>query len=307
MSHQSVLLHESVTALITDAGGYYVDGTFGRGGHSQAILNGLNENGRLLAIDKDIEACEYSERYLAADGRFSMVHGAFSELKSICEARGLLGKIAGILLDLGVSSPQLDEHERGFSFLRDGPLDMRMDNTKGLSAATWLAEVDEKTLARVLQEYGEERFAKLIARAIVQQRKATPLETTHQLAQLITDAIPCREKHKHPATRSFQAIRIFINDELGDLQTLLDDSLAILKPGGRLCVISFHSLEDAMVKRFIRYHERGGAVPSKLPLRECEIPRPLKQLGKAIRPCKDETADNVRARSAILRVAERQA
>ncbi|TDQ57999.1 16S rRNA (cytosine1402-N4)-methyltransferase [Mesocricetibacter intestinalis] len=309
--HLTVLLHEAVEGLALKEDGIYIDGTFGRGGHSRLILSLLGKNGRLIAFDRDPQAI--AEAQSIQDPRFSIIHASFSSLPDICEDLGLIGKIDGILLDLGVSSPQLDDAQRGFSFMKDGPLDMRMDSSKGLSAAQWLQQVSEADLTWVLKEFGEERFAARIARAIVAYNKAAaagehpPLTRTLALAELIARSIPFKDKHKHPATRSFQAIRIFINAELEELEGVLKGALKVLAPQGRLSVISFHSLEDRMVKQFIRKQSQGEALPKGLPLREDQIQRnqTLKSIGKAIRAGERETAINPRARSAVLRVAQR--
>ena len=307
MKHLPVMFAEALQQLAIKKDGIYLDCTFGRGGHSQGILDELDESGRLLALDRDADAVhsEYAQAMLK-DQRFILVHNCFSELESILVTAGLAGKIDGVLMDLGVSSPQLDNPERGFSFLRDGPLDMRMDGSSGISAAQWLANVDEQVLAKVLFEYGEERFARRIARAVVDTRTQTPITTTRQLAQLIEDAVPVREKHKHPATRTFQAIRIEINKELEELNDVLRQSVRVLKPGGRLVVISFHSLEDRIVKRFIRNESGAKYNPGKLPIKEADFAKGcLKKIGKALKAGKQEIALNPRARSAIMRVAER--
>ena len=309
--HATVLLHETVDGLALKENGIYIDGTFGRGGHSRLILSKLSANGRLIAIDRDPKAV--AEAHKIQDLRFHIEHSAFSDILPICEKLNLLGKIDGILLDLGVSSPQLDDAERGFSFMKDGPLDMRMDNSQGLSAAEWLQRVSEQDLAWVLKTFGEERFAKKIASAIVNYNKSAVqnggecLTRTLQLAELIAQTVPFKDKHKHPATRSFQAIRIFINAELDELEKVLASALAVLAPGGRLSIISFHSLEDRMVKHFMRKQSQGEAIPKGLPLREDQIQRNqrLKVIGKAIMPSEDEIAQNPRARSAVLRIAER--
>ncbi|OBX10133.1 16S rRNA methyltransferase [Gallibacterium salpingitidis] len=310
-AHFTVLLNEAVEGLSLKPNGIYIDGTFGRGGHSRKILSELGENGRLLAIDRDPEAILAAQTI--QDPRFSIEHNAFSEIKAICEKYALVGKVDGILLDLGVSSPQLDNAERGFSFMQDGPLDMRMDSSKGLSAAEWLQQVSESDLAWVLKTFGEERFAKRIAHNIVEfnrqalQNKTEPLTRTLQLAQLIAQSIPVKEKHKHPATRSFQAIRIFINSELEELEKILNSALEVLAPEGRLAIISFHSLEDRLVKRFMKKQSKGEEIPKGLPLTEDQIERnqKLKIIGKAIMASDEELAVNVRSRSAVLRVAER--
>lgn len=306
--HITVLLHEAVDGLAIKPGGIYIDGTFGRGGHSRLILSKLGEQGRLIAIDRDLRAI--AEANTITDSRFQIVHSAFSSIPEICEELGLIGKIDGILLDLGVSSPQLDEAERGFSFMRDGPLDMRMDTTKGLSAMEWLAQVSVDDLAWVLKEFGEERFAKRIAQAVVSYNKSASekISRTLQLAQIIADAVPFKDKHKHPATRSFQAIRIYINSELDELEKALNSALTVLAPEGRLSIISFHSLEDRMVKQFMRKQSKGEAVPKGLPILESELNKniPLKTVGKAIMPSEAEIEANPRSRSAVLRVAEKR-
>ncbi|MCG7584742.1 16S rRNA (cytosine(1402)-N(4))-methyltransferase RsmH [Photobacterium sp. OFAV2-7] len=308
--HVSVLLHESVDGLAIKPDGIYVDGTFGRGGHSRLILSQLGENGRLYSIDRDPQAIAEAQKI--DDPRFTIIHGPFSGLAKYMEERELIGRVDGVLLDLGVSSPQLDDAERGFSFMRDGPLDMRMDPTSGISAAEWLAEADADDIAWVLKEFGEERFAKRIARGIVAHREnpeKEPLTRTTQLASLIAEVSPFRDKHKHPATRSFQAIRIYINSELEEIDTALHGAVKVLAPGGRLSVISFHSLEDRMVKRFIRKQSKGPEVPAGLPLTEDQIKAlgtaDLKTVGKAIKPSKSEISDNTRSRSSVLRLAER--
>jgi 16S rRNA (cytosine1402-N4)-methyltransferase len=298
---------EALQYLVIKEDGIYLDCTFGRGGHSQGILNLLGQNGRLLAFDRDSDAInsEYAQAMLT-DERFKLRHSCFSQLESIVESAGMVGKIDGILLDLGVSSPQLDNPERGFSFLRDGPLDMRMDGNAGVSAEQWLASVDEKDLVKVLFEYGEEKFARRIARAIVEKRAESPIATTRQLAGLIEDAVPIREKHKHPATRTFQAIRIEINSELDELKDVLQQSARVLAPGGRLVVISFHSLEDRIVKRFIRDESGAKYNPGKLPIKEVDIAKGiLKKVSKALKADTQEIRQNPRARSAVMRVAER--
>lgn len=308
--HKSVMLHEAVDALVTDASGLYIDGTFGRGGHSREILHRLSDDGRLLGFDKDPEAIRVGEQLAKEDSRFQIVHGSFATMLATLDNMSSQtntqwqGRVSGVLLDLGVSSPQLDDAQRGFSFMQDGPLDMRMDNSSGQSAAEWLAHAEEKEIAFVLKEYGEERFARRIAKAIVVAREQQPVTTTRQLADLIANNIPAKEKHKHPATRAFQGIRIFINGELDDLKQALDDSLQALKPGGRMVVISFHSLEDRMAKRFMQNHAKGDA-PKGLPLRESEIKRRLKLVGKAQKASAEEIEVNVRSRSAVLRVAEK--
>ena len=306
--HITVLLHEAVEGLAIKPNGIYIDGTFGRGGHSRLIISQLGEQGRLIATDRDPRAIE--EAKTISDPRFQIFHTTFSAIPAVCEELGLTGKIDGILLDLGVSSPQLDDAERGFSFMRDGPLDMRMDTTKGLSAAEWLDQVSIDDLTWVLNEFGEERFAKRIATAIVNFNKTSGQKITRtlQLAQIISDAVPFKDKHKHPATRSFQAIRIFINSELDELEKALNSALSVLAPEGRLSIISFHSLEDRMVKQFIKKNSKGKEVPRGLPILESELNKDilLKAVGKAIMPSEAEIDDNPRSRSAVLRVAEKR-
>ncbi len=304
--HHPVLLHEAVHALNIKPNGVYIDGTFGRGGHSQAILQCL-QDGQLLVIDKDPTAILHAQQLFGQDKRITIVHGSFTQMNEVVHEKDLVGKVSGILFDLGVSSPQLDEGERGFSFMREGALDMRMDNSRGMSAEQWLSQVQEKELADVLFTLGEERYAKRIARAIVEARKLTPLNTTKVLAEVIAKAHPNWEKHKHPATKSFQAIRIYINRELADLEVGLEQSIELLEKGGRLAVISFHSLEDRIVKQFIHLHEKGPALPRGLPVSEKEIKKhqKLKAVGRAIKPSGEEVNRNPRARSAVLRVAER--
>lgn len=303
--HKTVLLHEAVDALLHDPNGFYVDATFGRGGHSREILQRISAAGKLLAIDKDPAAIAVAEMEFSNDQRFEIVQGSFSELNELINAREQQGKVAGILVDLGVSSPQLDDATRGFSFTQDGPLDMRMDPAKGQSAADWIATVKESELVRVLKEYGEERFAKRIARAIVNERQTAPITRTLQLAKIVAEAHPAWEIGKHPATRAFLAIRLFINRELEDLVAMLDATVAMLQPGGRLVIISFHSLEDRIVKRFMRRQAQGEALPARLPITDDQINRSMKLCGKALRASEGEVAANVRSRSAIMRVAER--
>lgn len=306
-SHITVLLHEAVGGLAIRPDGIYIDGTFGRGGHSRLILSQLGPQGRLIAIDRDPQAI--AEAATIDDPRFQIVHGPFSNVQQYVEELGLTGKIDGFLLDLGVSSPQLDDAERGFSFMRDGPLDMRMDPSSGFSAAEWLQKAEAEDIAWVLKTFGEERFAKRIARAIVERNQSEPMTRTRELAELVAAASPVKEKHKHPATRTFQAIRIYINSELEEIERALDASLTILVPGGRLSVISFHSLEDRIVKRFIRRQSKGPEIPDGLPLTEAQLAGGKKMLtiGKAIKPSEEEIEQNARSRSSVLRVAERMA
>lgn len=308
--HISVLLNESIEGLAIKPDGIYIDGTFGRGGHSRNILSKLGENGRLYSIDRDPTAIAVANKI--DDPRFTIIHGPFSKMADYAEEFDLVGKVDGVLLDLGVSSPQLDDAERGFSFMKDGPLDMRMDPTSGISAAQWLMEADLDDITWVLREFGEERFARRIARAIITHREdedKEPLTRTSHLAKLISDASPSREKKKHPATRSFQAIRIYINSELEEIDTALKGALSILAPEGRLSVISFHSLEDRMVKRFMRKESKGPEVPHGLPLTEDQIKAlgsaALKTVSKAIKPSNQEVEINNRSRSSVLRIAEK--
>ncbi|MCK2043766.1 16S rRNA (cytosine(1402)-N(4))-methyltransferase RsmH [Chromohalobacter sp. TMW 2.2308] len=302
--HASVLLDGAVDALITDPDGCYLDGTFGRGGHSRAILERLSPQGRLLAIDRDPAAL--AEGATLDDSRFSLQYGRFAELDTIAHDHALHGRLSGVLLDVGVSSPQLDDPSRGFSFLRDGPLDMRMDPTQGESAADWLARVPEREMSDVFKRYGEERFARRIAKAIIARRAERPITHTEDLAELVKAAHPAWEKGKHPATRVFQAIRIHINGELEQLEAALAAALEALAPGGRLVVISFHSLEDRLVKRFIRDQARGDThLPRDFPIRDTQLNRRLAMVGKASRPGECEVALNPRARSAVMRVARK--
>jgi 16S rRNA (cytosine1402-N4)-methyltransferase len=304
-THRPVLLDEVLEALKLQPDGIYVDGTFGRGGHAQAILNQLGDKGRLFAMDKDPQAVQTAKQLFAGDARFSIEHGSFAQLEDHLSALHWAGKVNGILLDLGVSSPQLDDAQRGFSFRREGALDMRMDTSSGKSAEQWINHAKEAELAKVFRDYGEERFAKRIARAIINSRSEAPIRTTTQLANIIAAANPAWEQGKDPATRCFQAIRIFINRELDDLQRFLPQSLTLLAKGGRLAVISFHSLEDRIVKRFIRDQSRGDQYPPDLPIPAAQIKPKMRPVGKAIYPGEQEVSDNPRARSAVLRIAER--
>lgn len=307
MAHLPVMFAEALQQLAIKKDGIYLDCTFGRGGHSQGILNQLGENGRLLAFDRDWDAInsDYAQAMLK-DERFTLKQGCFSELENTVTNAGLLGKIDGILIDLGVSSPQLDNPERGFSFLRDGPLDMRMDGSAGVSAEQWLASVDEAYLVKILFEYGEEKFSRRIAKAIVERRLTAPLTTTRQLAELIEQVIPMREKHKHPATRTFQAIRIEINSELAELQAVLQQSINVLNSEGRLVVISFHSLEDRIVKRFIKNESGAKYNPTRLPIKEVDMAKGrLTKISKALTAGQQEVTQNPRSRSAVMRVAEK--
>lgn len=303
-AHIPVLLDQAIDALQVRPDGIYIDGTFGRGGHSGRILDLLGDKGRLLAFDKDAEAVRVAQARFGGDRRFSITHGSFADIPVVVGECGLVHRIDGLLLDLGVSSPQLDDPARGFSFLNDGPLDMRMDQSRGQSAAQWLAEADEEDIATVIYEYGEERFSRRIARAIVARRQDTPITNTRDLADLVAQTCPIKEKRKHPATRTFQAIRIFINRELDDLQQCLQGSLEVLAQGARLVVISFHSLEDRIVKRFMRDAAQGPRLPKGLPVRHVDTRGQLHLVGKATRASAGELHSNPRARSAVMRVAE---
>lgn len=308
VEHHSVLLTEAVNHLVTKPGGIYIDATFGRGGHSRAILQKLSANGLLIALDRDPEAIAAANvPEFKDDSRFTIIKSTFSQVASVVEQEQLTGKITGILMDFGVSSPQLDDAQRGFSFMREGPLDMRMDPTQGVSAATWLSDVDEKSLADVLKVYGEERHASRIARAILGARAVSPITTTKQLAEIVAAASPSFEKNKHPATRAFQAIRIYINAELDEIKACLEQALEVLAPDGRMVAISFHSLEDRIVKQFFQKQSKGDELPRGLPLRESEIKRNirLKRIGKALKASEQEVQFNPRARSAVLRIAEK--
>jgi len=306
--HLPVLFNEALSELVIKPDGIYIDCTFGRGGHSKGILQQLGQKGKLLALDRDLDAVQsVVAQELAEDPRFQLEHCCFSDLEKVVENLGWSGKVDGILMDFGVSSPQLDNAERGFSFMQDGPLDMRMDCSSGLSAAEWLATVSEQDLVQVLFDYGEERFARRVAHAVITQRLENPLLTTRQFSDLVTEAIPFKEKHKHPATRSFQAVRIAVNSELDEIHIVLQQAVNILASGGRMVVISFHSLEDRIVKRFIRDESRGKYNPSKLPMQDEELAAiRLKKCGKTIKAGAEELALNPRARSAVMRVAERK-
>lgn len=305
--HRPVLLDEVLDALQIKQDGLYIDGTFGRGGHARAVLERLAGQGKLLAFDKDPEAYQFAADRFAQESRLVFRRGSFGNLGSVVSELGWQGRVDGVLLDLGVSSPQLDDAARGFSFKSEGPLDMRMNPESGLSASRWLAQADATEIADVLWRYGEERHSRRIARAILAAREAAPIETTRQLAELIARAVPGRDHKKHPATRSFQAIRIYLNQELEDLERALPQAVDALAAGGRLVVISFHSLEDRIVKRFIRDQQRGPQLPPDLPvLPQAYAPR-LRAVGKPIRAAAAEVDVNPRARSAVLRVAERAA
>ena len=303
--HLTVLLNETVAAVLGQPDGIYVDATFGRGGHTRHLLGQLGPNARVIGFDKDPQAIASGEALMREDSRFEIIHDSFASLLPALEARGLLGQVDGLLADLGVSSPQIDDAERGFSFMHDGPLDMRMDTTRGLSAAQWLVQVSEAELTDVFKTYGEERHARRIARAVLAEQAVTPITRTKVLADIIAKAHPSWERHKHPATRCFQAIRIAVNRELGDLEDLLAQSLKALNDGGRLAIISFHSLEDRLVKQFIVREAKGDDFPPGLPVTIAQMNPQLKKIGKVVEPSDAEVDANPRARSAHLRVAER--
>jgi 16S rRNA (cytosine1402-N4)-methyltransferase len=303
MQHKTVLLNEAVEALQIRPDGVYVDGTFGRGGHSRLILEKLGEQGRLLALDKD--AAALAQAQTIQDQRFTIVRSGFAELRRVLQEQGI-AQVNGVLLDIGVSSPQIDEAQRGFSFRLDGPLDMRMDTSRGTTAAEWLMQAGETEIGGVIKEYGEERFAKQIARAIIAARTGGVIATTRQLAEIVAQAVRTREPNQDPATRTFQAIRIYLNQELEELSLVLPQCVEALAPHGRLVVISFHSLEDRIVKRFMRDVAHPDTLPRRLPLRADQLPVPrLHVIGKPMRPSAQEISDNPRARSAVMRVAER--
>jgi len=307
VAHTPVLLDEVLAGLSVKADGRYCDATFGRGGHTAAILAQLGPAGRVCAVDRDPEAIAAGRERFAAESRLTLVRGSFGRLEERVRAAGWEGELQGVLLDLGVSSPQLDEAGRGFSFMQDGPLDMRMDNESGLSAAQWLARAGEREIADVLFKLGEEKFSRRIARAIVAARAETPIVTTRQLAGIVAGAVPTREPGKHPATRTFQAIRIHVNRELEEAEAALPQAVNLLAAGGRLCVISFHSLEDRLVKRFMRREAQGDPIYAELPNVPPHARPRLKLIGGAVMPSDEEVARNPRARSAVLRVAERVA
>ncbi|HEY4541698.1 MAG TPA: 16S rRNA (cytosine(1402)-N(4))-methyltransferase RsmH [Noviherbaspirillum sp.] len=305
LQHRTVLLQEAVDALAIDgerASGTYVDGTFGRGGHSRAILARLTQQGRLIAFDKDPQAIAVARGI--GDARLQVVHDSFATMGAALAGHGVQ-RVDGVLLDLGISSPQVDDAARGFSFRQDGPLDMRMDTTRGMSAAEWLATEDEQTIGKVIKDYGEERFAFQIAKAIAARRAIEPISGTRQLAEIVAHAVKTREKGKDPATRTFQAIRIHINKELEELEVGLDAAFRALTPNGRLAVISFHSLEDRIVKRYLADKAKVAQPDRRLPIRAVDLPQPQLKLVAKIKPSEAEVAANPRARSAILRVAER--
>ena len=303
--HITVLLNESVDALVVREDGIYVDGTFGRGGHSRLILSRLGSQGRLIVFDKDPQAIEAAQKLAEQDGRVTVVHDGFSSFQTTLDKLGI-EEIDGALFDLGISSPQIDDGARGFSFRFDAPLDMRMDPTRGMSAAEWIATASEQDLHEVIKNYGEERFSRQIARAIVAQRTESPIDTTRKLAQLVAQNVRTRERGQDPATRTFQAVRIFINRELEEVEAVLPQVMGRLKQGGRLAVIAFHSLEDRIVKQFVKKYSQHPPLPRWAAVKEADLPLPpLRAVGKAIKPGVEETASNPRARSAVLRVAER--
>ena len=303
--HITVLLNEAVDALAVREDGIYVDGTFGRGGHSRLILSRLDSQGRLIVFDKDPQAIEAAQKLAEQDGRVTVVHDGFSSFQTTLDKLGI-EEIDGALFDLGISSPQIDDGARGFSFRFDAPLDMRMDPTRGMSAAEWIATASEQDLHEVIKNYGEERFSRQIARAIVAQRTESPIDTTRKLAQLVAQNVRTRERGQDPATRTFQAVRIFINRELEEVEAVLPQVMGRLKQGGRLAVIAFHSLEDRIVKQFVKKYSQHPPLPRWAAVKEADLPLPpLKAVGKAIKPGVEETASNPRARSAVLRVAER--
>ncbi len=303
--HITVLLNEAVDALAVREDGIYVDGTFGRGGHSRLILSRLGSQGRLIVFDKDPQAIEAAQKLAEQDGRVTVVHDGFSSFQTTLDKLGI-EEIDGALFDLGISSPQIDDGARGFSFRFDAPLDMRMDPKRGMSAAEWIATASEQDLHEVIKNYGEERFSRQIARAIVAQRTESPIDTTRKLAQLVAQNVRTRERGQDPATRTFQAVRIFINRELEEVEAVLPQVMGRLKQGGRLAVIAFHSLEDRIVKQFVKKYSQHPPLPRWAAVKEADLPLPpLKAMGKAIKPGVKETASNPRARSAVLRVAER--
>lgn len=303
--HIPVLKREALDALRIKRGGVYVDATLGRAGHATAIASQIGEAGTLIGLDRDPQAVAMGRAAFEGDQRIHIVHGEFAHMADLIRDFTDIQKVDGILMDLGVSSPQLDEAERGFSFMRDGELDMRMDTSQGESAAQWLARVEESDLVKVLFEFGEEKFARRIAKAIILEREENKIETTLQLAAIIQQNIPKKDKHKHPATRTFQAIRLHINQELSQVSQALPQAVELLNEGGRLAVISFHSLEDRIVKRFIRKHSTPNLPPKNIPVTSDAYLTPLTSVGKAIKPSREEIANNPRSRSSVLRIAER--
>ena len=305
--HTPVLAAEALEGLALEAGGYYVDATFGRGGHTALLLQALGREGRVLALDRDPQAIAAGRRRFADEMRLTLEHASFADLATLVPAHAQQRPCRGVLFDLGVSSPQLDDAQRGFSFRADGPLDMRMDPTQGQPVSAWLARASVDEIRQVIATFGEERFARRVAQAIVAARRERALSRTGELAALVAGAVRSREPGKHPATRTFQALRMFVNDELGQIERGLDQALALLAVGGRLVVISFHSLEDRLVKSFIRTHSEADPVLAKLPMRLPGATPALRRIGGKLRASTEEVAANLRARSAVMRVAERQA
>lgn len=303
--HATVLKQEAVAALSVKTNGFYVDATFGRGGHSAALLRDLGDKGQLLVLDRDPQAVAAAEKMSEAERRMQVEYAAFSQIKQLAGKYGVEGKVDGILFDLGVSSPQLDDANRGFSFMRDGPLDMRMNSNTGITAAQWINSAAEADIANVLYKYGDEKYSRRMARAIVKHRAEEKIERTAVLAEIVKAAHPSWSRDKHPATKAFQAIRIHINGEFDELEQGLDQAEAVLAPGGRMVVISFHSLEDRMVKQFINKHAKGDDFPRGLPITAEQLSPRLKKIGKAVKPGARELAENPRARSAVMRVAEK--
>jgi len=306
-THTPVLLEEVLTGLNLRPNGFYVDCTFGRGGHSRAILNSLNGHGHLLIIDKDLTAIEHANRLFANDPRVTCIHGSYTKLRGTVDTLKMLGMIDGVLLDLGVSSPQLENPDYGFSFARDGRLDMRMNATVGMSAAEWINTAPRDEIEQVIRVYGEERYAKRITRAIIHSREQENILNTLQLANIVSSAVPTKERNKHPATRTFLAIRIYINNELDELRSVLSQIQEVLRPGGRLVVISFHSLEDRIVKQYMRSASKGDDYPPEIPFLAREISPWLLVINKVIKPNAAEIIRNPRARSAVMRVGEKRA
>lgn len=303
--HIPVLMHEVIKGLDIVPNGVYFDCTFGRGGHSEAILSALSPSGKLIAIDKDLSAVAYAKEKFGDDPRFQIEHDSFKNIDAIAKKHNVFNKVNGVFMDLGVSSPQLDNQERGFSFISDGPLDMRMNSAQSLKAEDFINDATEEELVKVFQDFGEEKFSRRIARAIVKARSEQRITKTLELAEIVKNANPKWEKHKHPATRVFQAIRIYVNQELSDLSEVLAKSLEVLTEHGRLVVISFHSLEDRIVKQFMQNQEKGDDVPVEIPIKYLDIKKSFRRIGKAIKPVKAEVQQNIRARSAVLRIGEK--
>lgn len=303
--HETVLMQEAVTALAVESGEIYIDATFGRGGHSRQILSKLSKTGRLIVFDKDPEAIAEAQALQSQDDRLEIVHQPFSEIGNYVRTHELHGQVDGVLFDLGVSSPQLDDADRGFSFMKDGPLDMRMNPNQGVSAQDWINSAKESEIADVIYRFGEERHSRRMAKRIVLERADSRITTTARLAEIVKEANPAWEKHKHPATRAFQAIRIFINSEFDELERGLEETLELLKVGGRMTVISFHSLEDRMVKKFISLQTKGDSFPRDLPVSQDMLNPRMKPIGKAVKASASEVETNNRARSAVMRTAEK--